>query len=346
MKKETNMDQASKTVCVVGASGFAGSHIVRAALARGYHVHGTMRDKDAVDKAPYLMALPGAAERLTLFSADMAAEESFAAPLAGVDGVFIACLIPVYAGPSGKPAREMDDAQGYAEIIMPTVNGCLNIMRAAATQGVKNVVICSSTSSTNPIPAVAIKNEVDHWSDADAQCRAKKYTSATKTVMEKAAMEFAEDHGQRLSIILPTGMLGPGLLPEHMDRNPHQWLKTLIEQGTAKDDKVPNSSSSMIHLHDLAALFLAAYENPAASGRYFGVYDSWHQKDIYDELKRILPDMTMPAALDEDPVPATGFDFTRRDSLGVPIRDIPTILRETIDWIKSKELKLCNAVAA
>jgi hypothetical protein len=32
----------------------------------------------------------------------------------------------------------------------------------------------------------------------------------------------------------------------------------------------------MIHLHDLAALFLAAYENPSASGRYYGVVDSWH----------------------------------------------------------------------
>jgi len=329
------MDRSNKTVCIVGASGFAGSHIVREALARGYRVHATMRDKDATDKAPYLMALEGAAERLTLFSAEMMDEQSFDAPFAGVDGIFIACLIPVYAGPSGKLARDMDDDQGYAEIIMPTVTGCLNILRAAVTQKVKNVVICSSTSSTNPIPAVAFKNELDHWSDPEEQCRAKKYTSATKTVMERAAMEFSAEHGQRLSIILPTGMYGPVLLPEHMLRSPHQWLKTLIEEGTPKDAKIPNDSSSMIHLQDLAALFLAAYENPTASGRYFGVYDSWHLKDIYDELKRLLPDMKMPAPLDEDPVPATSFDFTRRDSLGVPIRDIPTILRETIDFIKT-----------
>jgi hypothetical protein len=71
--------------------------------------------------------------------------------------VFIACLIPTYAGPSGKPAREMDDAQGYAEIIMPTVDGCLNIMRSAVDAGIRNIVICSSTSSTNPNPPVAIK---------------------------------------------------------------------------------------------------------------------------------------------------------------------------------------------
>ena len=58
----------------------------------------------------------------------------------------------------------MDDEQGYTEIIMPTVNGCLNILKSAERQGVKNVVICSSTSSTNPVPPVPIKNEIDQLS--------------------------------------------------------------------------------------------------------------------------------------------------------------------------------------
>ena len=326
---------ADKTLCVVGASGFAGSHIVRAALEKGYRVKGTMRDKDAPSKAPYLMALPGAAERLTLYSAEMADEASFDEPLTGCDGVFIACLIPVYAGPSGKPAKEMDDEQGYAEIINPTVNGCLNIMGAAARQGVGNVIICSSTSSTNPIPPVPLKNEVEHWSDEKEQCAARKYTSATKTVMEKAALKYAEENGMRLSILLPTGMFGPVILPEHMERNPHVWLRSLVDGGAARHDKVPNDSSSMIHLHDLAALFLAAYENPAASGRYFGVRESWHWQDIYGELQKILPEMKMPEPLTDPAVPATGFDFTRRDSLGVAVRDIPAILRETVAWIQS-----------
>jgi len=326
---------AAETLCVVGASGFAGSHIVRAALERGYNVRGTLRDKADPAKAPYLMDLPGGAERLSLYNADMAQSDAFDAPLAGADGLFIACLIPTYAGPSGTPAREMDDEQGYAEIIMPTVDGCLNIMRAAARQGVKNVVICSSTSSTNPVPPVPHKNEVDHWSDEAEQCRAKKYTSATKTVMEKAAIKFADERGMRLSIILPTGMFGPVILPEHMNRPPHQWLRTLIDTGEPRHREIPNDSTSMIHLHDLAGLFLAAYENPRASGRYFGVYDSWHWQDVYAALHKILPDMTLPAPLTAPPVPATGFDFTRRDSLGVPIRDIPTLLRETIDWIRT-----------
>ena len=339
------MKTAEKPICVVGASGLVGSNIVKAALERGYDVRGTMRDKDAPDKAPYLKALPGAPERLTLFSADMADEEAFDEALSGADCVFIACLVPTYFGASGKPAREMDDEQGYAEIIMPTVNGCLNIMRAAARQAVPNVVICSSTSSTNPVPPVPRKNEVDHWSDEREQCRAKKYTSATKTVMEKAAIKFAEEHDMRLSILLPTGMFGPVILPAQMNGNPHRWLRALIVGEPGRHEKIPNDSISMIHLHDLASLFLAAYENPNASGRYYGVYDSWHWQDIYAELQEILPDMTMPAPLTERPVPPTGFDFTRRDSLGVPLRDIPTFLRETIEWIKSEPFAEQKATA-
>lgn len=331
-----NVRTTDKTICVVGASGLAGSNIVKAGLDRGYSVRGTMRDETAPDKAPFLQALPGASERLSLFSADMADEDTFDEPLAGSDCVFIACLIPTYFGPSGRPAREMNDEQGYTEIIMPTVNGCLNILRAAARQGVSNVVICSSTSSTNPVPPVPVKNEVEHWSDEGEQCRAKKYTSATKTVMEKAAISFAEENGMRLSLILPTGMFGPVILPEQMNNNPHVWLRALIDGEPGRHKQIPNDSSSMIHLHDLAALFLAAYENPAASGRYFGVYDSWHWQDIYGSLRKLLPDMKMPAPLAEPPVPATGFDFTRRDSLGVALRNIPTLLRETIDWIKTE----------
>jgi nucleoside-diphosphate-sugar epimerase len=325
----------SKRICVVGASGLVGSNIVKAALDRDYTVHGTMRNKDAPGKAVYLDALAGGSARLSLFSADMADEPSLDAALAGTDGAFVACLIPTYFGPTGKPARGMDDAQGYAEIIMPTVNGCLNIMRSAARQGVRNVVICSSTSSTNPVPPVPKKNEVDHWSDEQQQCRAKKYTSATKTVMEKEAIRFAEENALRLSIILPTGMFGPVVLPQQINDDPRAWLRALIEGEEGPHKKIPNDSMSMIHLHDLAALFLAAYETPTASGRYFGVYDSWHWHDIYAELRKILPDMKMPAPLTEPPVPATGFDFARRDSLGVAVRDIPTMLRETIDWIKS-----------
>lgn len=325
------MGSDRQTICIAGASGLVGSSLVRACLERGWTVHGTVRESSDPDKIQYLEALPGATERLKLFPAEMATEGSFDAATEDTDGVFIACLIPTYEGPSGKSAREMDDEQGYAEIIMPTVNGCLNILRSANRHGVKKIGICSSTSSTNPVPCPPVKNEVDHWSDEAEQCRVKKYTSATKTVMEKAAFRFAGEHHVRMFVFLPTMMLGPVVMPHHINGG-----LQAVARGEAWMEQVPNGSVSMIDLRDLSAMFLAAYDNPDASGRYFGVYDSWHWADIFEALKEIVPDMEMPAPHDGEKVAATGFDHTRKQSLGVTLRDIPTILRETIDWLRAE----------
>lgn len=330
------MHDHPKTLCVAGATGLVGSHIVQTALAAGYRVHGTLRDAADSQRTRHLKALPGAAERLTLFSADMADAKTFEAPLAGADAVFIACLAPRYAGPDGTPATDMDDAQGWRDIIRPTADGCLNIMAAAARADVSNVIVCSSTSSTNPVEALAVKNEAEAVSDLADQMQRKKYTAAEKTVMEHEAAEFAQSHNQRLVILLPTIMLGPVVLPEHLERGFHAQLAAMQAGQTGRHERVPAGSISMAHLDDVAALFLAAYERPEARGRYFAVRDSWPWQDIYAEIARHVPASALPAPLAGEPEAPTRFDFTRRDALGVTFRDIPTTLAQTIDWIATR----------
>lgn len=320
-------------IAVAGASGLVGANIVKAALARGYSVTGAMRNPDAA--AAGLMALPGADTRLTLTTADMTVEGSFDDAMGGKEGAFIACLIPVYNAPDGTPARELDDDRGWAEIIQPTVDGCLNIMRSAIRAGIRDIVICSSTSSTNPIPPVMVKNEVDHWSDADQQCADKKYTSATKTVMERQAMALAAEHGVRLRILLPTGMFGPMVLPAHGNEGFMGAIRRMLRGEKGRHDTAPNDSTSMAHIEDVAALFLAAYESPTAEGRYYAVRESWHWNDIYRTLQRIEPSLHLPTLFDGNPAKPTQFDFTRRDSLGVTMRDIPEILSDAVAWAKA-----------
>jgi len=320
-------------IAVAGASGLVGANITKAALARGYAVNGGMRNP--APHADRLMNLQGAASGLRLEAADMMDAGSFDPLVEGVDGVFIACLIPVYHAPDGTPARELDDARGRAEIIQPTVDGCLNIMRSAIKAGVRDIVICSSTSSTNPVPPVAMKNEVDHWSDAAQQFEAKKYTSAAKTVMETAAFALAKEHGVRLCVLLPTLMLGPMVLPGHGKEGFMDALARMLRGEVGRHAQTPNDSSSMAHIEDVAALFLAAYENPSASGRYFAVRESWHWNDIYRTLKEIEPSLKIPPPFEGAPAAPTGFDFTRRDSLGVKMRDIPEILKDAVDWVRA-----------
>ncbi|WP_417309080.1 NAD-dependent epimerase/dehydratase family protein [Devosia sp.] len=320
-------------IAIAGASGLVGANILKAALARGYAVNGAMRDPSG--PADTLMALPGADERLQLFAADMTKPQDFDPVVQGVDGVFIACLVPVYAAPDGTPARELDDARGWAEIIQPTVDGCLNIMRSAIAAGVRDIVICSSTSSTNPVPPVPVKNEVDHWSDAAQQCAAKKYTSATKTVMEHQAMALAAENGVRLRILLPTLMLGPALLPAHAETGFLAALRRMLRGEKGMHDQAPDDSASMAHIDDIAALFLAAYESPTAEGRYYAVRESWHWNDIYRTLHEIEPALAIPPLHEGPTAEPTRFDFTRRDSLGVTLRDIPDILADTVAWVRA-----------
>ena len=327
-----------KLLTIFGVSGLVGSSILREALDRGYHVNGTLRDFENQDRITRLKSLPSG-KNANFFSADMADISSLDNPLINSDAVFICCLIPTYKGFDGTPARELDDERGYNEIIKPTVDGCLNILKTAKRNNVKNILICSSTSSTNPIPPVSIKNELDHWSDEKEQCNSKKYTSAAKTYMEKAAFKFCAENNIRLSVFLPTGLYGPAVLPEHLKHNPFLWIKSVLEGGAPRHQKVPNDSASLIHLQDLARLFLAAYEDSSASGRYFGVLESFHWNDIYKECQKLIPDMQMPEPISEDPVAPTQFDFKRRDSLGIKIRDFPTIMRETVEWLKSNPFK-------
>ena len=47
----------------------------------------------------------------------------------------------------------------------------------------------------------------------------------------KAAFEFCGKNNIRLSIILPTGLYGDAIMPEHMKHNPFSWLKNAIEGG-------------------------------------------------------------------------------------------------------------------
>jgi nucleoside-diphosphate-sugar epimerase len=76
----------AETICVVGASGFVGSHVTAALLACGYGVNGTLRDADGPNRDWLLSDVAAAAtgeNRRALFSADAFDKGSFAPAMEG-----------------------------------------------------------------------------------------------------------------------------------------------------------------------------------------------------------------------------------------------------------------------
>ncbi|KAF2923775.1 hypothetical protein DAI22_07g219000 [Oryza sativa Japonica Group] len=76
-------------VCVTGAAGYIATWLVKKLLGRGCVVHATLRDLGDEKKTALLRRMPGAAERLVLFEADMYDAATFEPAIAGCEFVFL-----------------------------------------------------------------------------------------------------------------------------------------------------------------------------------------------------------------------------------------------------------------
>ena len=95
---------------------------------------------------------------------------------------------------------------------------------------------------------------------------------------------------------------------------------------------------SIIHVQDLALLHIACMETENASGRYFGVNQSWAWEEILAELKKVHPPYNPPPKKYETLNPVTRFNNDRRDSLGVELRSLEDILGDTVKYLIEKSL--------
>lgn len=327
--------------CVVGATGFVGSHVTCELLKKGYGVRATCRD---TSKAEWLRALDSTGllelHSLTLTPAGFDVNSN---PLdALVDGCKAVFMC------AGYEKQEPDTIDFM-------VNTGLAVMNAAAknSMGHTCVVLTSSTGSTNPAGAVpdAIKNETEFISDPEVQKANNRFSPAAKTYMEAAAFDFiGRDHQNqvvspdknpmdriRLCIMNPSLILGPQLQPGPVSGNGLPWFSR-IAKNEAMSEQIPNDSMSIIHVQDLALLHIACVETETASGRYFGVNQSWAWEDILAELQKVHPPYTPPAKKYESLNPVTRFNNDRRDSLGVKLRPLEHILGDTVKYLIEKGL--------
>lgn len=311
------------TLCVIGVSGFIGSHVAAELLRQGCSVHGTLRDP--THKRDWLQSTVGAlahdGRELKLFAADLQDRDTLAAAMEGCSGVVMS------AGTEAQSPKTVSLMLAAAE----------NTLKAAQRVGIQRVVFTSSTGSTNPPDGEPpLKRELEHWSDADQQIAVEKFSPAAKTLMERLALALGDRLGIRVSILNPSLILGPAYQPD-----PPSSLRFLasILAGERMADHVPDGSMSIIDVRDLARLHVAALEDPNASGRYFGVRQSWHWADILTALGRVRPTYTAPTWPDaQERSEPTGYDLTRQKQLGVTPRDLDAILTGAVEELERRGL--------
>jgi len=279
-----------RKVLVTGITGFLGSHVAIQLLNRGYFVTGTLRDVRRTGEIRSVIAAHTAnIERLNLVEADLEDTDRWLEITRDQDYVqHIASPFP----------RELpkDDT----EIIRTARNGVLNVLRAAATNKVKRVVLTSSTGAIvygkRPGRRTGLFTESD-WTDASNLQDTTPYFRS-KTIAEKAAWEFIEreESGMELTCVCPGAMLGP-ILEKDFGTSANMVIKIMDGSSPA----IPRIGFDVVDVRSVAKLQILAMESAkAASQRYIGSAGYISFKGMAQLLKPEFPQLRIPSLVMPD----------------------------------------------
>ncbi|XP_054798212.1 dihydroflavonol 4-reductase-like [Prosopis cineraria] len=276
------MGSVSETVCVTGASGFIGSWLVMRLLERGYTVRATVRDPGNVKKVKHLLKLPKADVQLTLWKADLAHEGSFDDAINGCAAVFHV------ATPMDFESKDPEN-----EVIKPTINGLISIMKACLKAKTRRLIFTSSAGTVDVTEHQKPVFDETCWSDVEF-CRRVKMTGwmyfVSKTLAEQEAWKFAEEHSMDFISIIPPLVVGPFL----MDSMPPSLITglSLITGNEAHYSII--KQGQFVHLDDLCMGHIFLLEHPEAKGRYMC---SSHDATIHDVARMLsqkYPEYNIP----------------------------------------------------
>lgn len=225
----------AERVLVTGASGYVAGQVIAELREHGYDVRGTAR-----------RPVDGLADVVT---ADLSRDDGW--DLA-VDGCSYVMHV---ASPFPSRTPKSDD-----ELVRPAVDGTLRVLRAAASAGVKRVVLTSSTAAVSSgLPDGRVFTEAD-WSDVDRSAPYQK----SKTLAERAAWEFAESAGIELVAVNPGMVLGPLRTP--VVGTSVAVVRLLLTRGLPA---VPRMGFALVDVRDVAVAHRLALETPSAAGNRY-----------------------------------------------------------------------------
>lgn len=288
-------DQKKKgRVCVTGGTGFVASWLIMKLLQVGYSVNTTMRPQShssgSKKDISYLKNLPGAQERLQVFPADLENPDSFEAAIEGCIGVF-------------HVAHPIDFQETEEMITKKSVKGTLGILEACLkAKTVKRVVYTSSAFTVmfnNDGPDTVV--DESSWTDVDYVRNANYFGasySISKTLTERAALEFAEKHSLDLVSVIPTWVNGPFICP-----NIPGSVTGSLAMILGKENEVQYFNiNPFVHIDDVASAHIFLFEYPEARGRYICSAVEITMDELYEFLSTRYPELKIlsPQSLDDN----------------------------------------------
>lgn len=277
------MGSESQVVCVTGAAGFIGSWLVMRLLERGYTVRATVRDTNNMKKVKHLLDLPQAKTHLTLWKADLNEAGSFDEAINGCTGVFHV------ATPMDFESKDPEN-----EVIKPTVEGVLGIMRACAkAKTVRRLVFTSSAGTVDVQEHRKPVYSEEDWSDMDFVL-ATKMTGwmyfVSKTLAEKAAWKFAEENNIDLISIIPSLVVGPFI----MSSMPPSLITGLSPITRNEAHYSIMKQGHFVHTDDLCESHIFLFEHPEAKGRYICSSHDASILEVANLLRKKYPEYDIP----------------------------------------------------
>jgi dihydroflavonol-4-reductase len=239
-------------VLVTGASGYIAGFVVKALIADGWSVSGTIR---SLAKANAVRASLGlTAGQLPLTAADLTLDAGWVAAATGCD------FVQHIASPLPTGAIKSDD-----ELIVPARDGALRLLRAAKAAGVKRVVMTSSVAAMyyGMTGENRTYTEAD-WSDLTSP--ATNGYAKSKTIAERAARDWiaAEGGGMEYCTINPALVLGPVLGSDFSGS-----LAVVTKMLNGELPGLPAISFGICDVRDIAAAHVAAMTTPGIDGERF-----------------------------------------------------------------------------
>ncbi len=322
------------TVLITGASGFVGSAVLRHLVRAGHRVRALVRpdsDRRNLDGVPVEIAVGDLRDRASLERA-----------AAGCSGLFH--VAADYRLWTPKPDG----------IYQTNVSGTRELMLAAAAAGVERIVYTSSVATLGLTPdgtpadetaPAAIDDMIGHY-------------KRSKFLAEAEVLKLAGDEGLPVVIVNPSTPVGP------RDIKPTPTGRMIVEAAAGRMPAFVDTGLNLVHVDDVAAGHLLAYERGAVGERYILGGENMTLREILRDIAAITgrrpPRVRLPHGLvvpiayvaeawarlggGEPFVTVDGVRMARklmffssqkaRDALGFRSRPAAEGLRDAVEWYR------------